>query len=82
VEQSCETRLFRLCQAHVFNRKKPGILIVIEFKLEKFIANGNLTANMPGREFSKLLNQKLSFTSLLKEAVEPSPDASFLKKVP
>jgi hypothetical protein len=32
---------------------------------------------MPGREFSKLLNQKLSFTSLLKEAVEPSPDASW-----
>jgi hypothetical protein len=31
------------------NRKTPGILIVIEFKLEEFIANGNSIADMSGK---------------------------------
>jgi hypothetical protein len=41
-----QTGLFRLCHAHVFNRKTPGILIAIEFKLEEFITNGNSIADI------------------------------------
>jgi hypothetical protein len=45
-----------LGQARVFNEETPAILIVIEFKLEEFIANGNSIAGMSGRGFNKLLN--------------------------
>jgi hypothetical protein len=44
-----QARLFRSCQARIFNRKTPGILVVIEFKLEEFIAaNGNLIGDISG----------------------------------
>jgi hypothetical protein len=66
-----------LGQARVFNEETPAILIVIEFKLEEFIANGNSIADMSGRGFSKLLNPFLHLITKRSGRTVPNGSGSY-----